>query len=228
MHSLPPFVLGLDHVALWVSDRDRLSTFLCRHLGVHEIQCTSRFTLLGADARYGKLTLFGAERPPERGILDYVAFRVRDLDAAVARLPDDVAVERRRREMVLFEALEGLRIALIQRAELLVEYDLDHVELRVPDASRTAANLMELGLNDNHVRLVASGRSQLPERAGHTPLLNHLGVRVESVRESLARLRRTADEVEMVEGPNTLAAFIDGPNGVRLEYIEHKLTFSLT
>jgi len=56
-----------DHVALWVGDRDRLADFLTSHIGMHEIQRTERFTLVGSDARRGKLTLFAAEGPRDAG-----------------------------------------------------------------------------------------------------------------------------------------------------------------
>ena len=59
--------LTLDHVALWVADRDAIATVLTEQLGLREIERTERFTLLGADARRGKITLFTAEVPRERG-----------------------------------------------------------------------------------------------------------------------------------------------------------------
>ena len=45
----------LDHVALWVEDTDALATFLTSHLGMHVIERNERFTLVGSDARRGKL-----------------------------------------------------------------------------------------------------------------------------------------------------------------------------
>src|SRR2546423_1691667 len=103
---------SLDHVALWVAERDVLAAFLCDHLGMHEIERTDRFTLVGADARLGKLTLFDAEEPRERGVLDRVVLAVTDLAAAVAALPDGLAVERRGEDRVEFEGPEGLGLGL--------------------------------------------------------------------------------------------------------------------
>ena len=57
---------SLDHVALWVADRDLLADFLTAHTGMHVIERTDAFTIVGADARRGKLTLFavtGRARP---------------------------------------------------------------------------------------------------------------------------------------------------------------------
>src|ERR1700754_1901702 len=84
--------IALDHVALWVADRDAISALLCGHLGMHEIERTDSFTLVGADARRGKLTLFAAEGPRDPGVLERVVLRVNDLDAALARLPDGLDV----------------------------------------------------------------------------------------------------------------------------------------
>src|SRR3954451_12264663 len=76
----------LDHIALWVADRDPIADFLERHLTMHVIERTAKFTLMGTDARRGKRTLFDAEGPRERGALKHVAFRVNDLEAALGEL----------------------------------------------------------------------------------------------------------------------------------------------
>ena len=39
----------LDHVAFWVAERDLISDFVTSHLGMHVIDRTDKFTLLGAD-----------------------------------------------------------------------------------------------------------------------------------------------------------------------------------
>ena len=38
----------LDHVALWVADRDAIADFATAHLGMHVIERTDRFTLSAA------------------------------------------------------------------------------------------------------------------------------------------------------------------------------------
>src|ERR671930_2583165 len=86
----------LDHIALWVADRDPIADFLTEHLGMHVIDRTDKFTLVGSDARRGKLTLFAAEGPREQGALKHVALRVSDLDAALERLPKELDVDRAR------------------------------------------------------------------------------------------------------------------------------------
>jgi catechol 2,3-dioxygenase-like lactoylglutathione lyase family enzyme len=79
---------SLDHVALWVADRDPIAEFATAHLGMHVIERTDRFTLVGSDARRGKLTLFATDGPREPGALARIGLRVSDLAAARAALPE--------------------------------------------------------------------------------------------------------------------------------------------
>ena len=74
---------SLDHVALWVDEREALATFVCEHLGMHVIEETDTFTLAGIDAKLGKLTLFDAEGPRQRGALERVVLRVNDLESVL-------------------------------------------------------------------------------------------------------------------------------------------------
>jgi hypothetical protein len=54
-------------------------------------------------------------------------------------------------------------------------------------------------------------------------------VLVESADEIVADARELDIEVEsVVDAANTYAAFLWGPDRVRIEYVEHKPTFSLT
>jgi catechol 2,3-dioxygenase-like lactoylglutathione lyase family enzyme len=219
----------LDHVALWVRDRDTLAGFLTRHLGMHVIDRAERFTLVGSDARRGKLTLFAAEGEREPGALVRVAFRVRDLEAALVRLPAELPVERRA-AAALFAGPEGLGLGLVEAEG--VEYDIDHVTLRVPDPSATFRELLRFGFENEGGRLRAGG-SYVELEAGdlgepERPLLNHLGLRVESADEHLAEAESLGLEIaDVVDAANTYAVFVWGPERIKLEYVEHKPTFSL-
>src|ERR671914_2866032 len=75
----------LDHVALWTSERDAIADLVCDHMGMHVIDRTDAFTLVGADARLGKVALFEAEGPREPGLLARVVLAVTDLEEAVER-----------------------------------------------------------------------------------------------------------------------------------------------
>ncbi len=207
----------LDHVALWVADRHRMAEVAVERLGVRVIEQTDRFTLLGADARRGKLTLFDAEGPRERGPLARIGLRVSSLDGRDATV----------------DLGEGLEIVLVE-ADTDSELDLDHVALVSNDPVAAAAQWQTLGFTpagDGRLEVggafleLVAGDPGDPER----PLLNHLGVLVDSVEEHRADAEDLGIEIDdLVDAPNTIALFVWGPDRVKLEYVEHKPSFSLT
>jgi catechol 2,3-dioxygenase-like lactoylglutathione lyase family enzyme len=220
----------LDHVALWVRDRDALADFLTTSLGMHVIERTERFTLVGSDARRGKLTLFVAEGDREPGALVRVGLRVTDFGAAVSALPGDLALERLDGE-VRFDAPEGLGLALVQRRDG-IDYDIDHVVLGVREPASVRARLGALGFDVDGERISAGaagirlvpGDGQEPAR----PLLNHLGLLVASAEAHIAEARQLGLEIaDIVDAANTYAVFVWGPERIKLEYVEHKASFSL-
>lgn len=226
-------VLSLDHVALWVADRNALARFLIESLGMHEIERTDAFTLVGADARRGKLTLFAAEGPREPGLLARVGLRVGDVDAVLARLPEDMAVARIGEELASVRAPEGLHLQLVATSEgTSAEPDLDHVAFRVPDPDVTFDRFVSLGFGAAGDRLTADsaylrfepGEPEATER----PLLNHLGLRVASCAEHRREAEDRGLEIDkVVDAENTVAVFVRGPHGIVLEYVEHKAGFAL-
>ena len=209
--------LTLDHVALWVADRERMAATAVARLGVRVIEQTDRFTLLGIDARRGKLTLFDAEGPRERGALGRIGLRVSALEG---RDP-------------LVDLGEGLEIVLVE-AETDSELDLDHISLRARDPEAAARGWEQLGFTPTGDGRLEVGGAFLeltqddpgePER----PLLNHIGVLVDSVDEHQSEAEDLGVEIEeLVDAPNTVALFVWGPDRVKLEYVEHKPSFSLT
>jgi len=209
--------LTLDHVALWVADRERMAATAVARLGLRVIEQTDRFTLLGIDARRGKLTLFDAEGPRERGALGRIGLRV---SAFEGRDP-------------LVDLGEGLEIVLVE-AETDSELDLDHISLRARDPEAAARGWEQLGFTPTGDGRLEVGGAFLeltqddpgePER----PLLNHIGVLVDSVDEHQAEAEDLGVEIEeLVDAPNTVALFVWGPDRVKLEYVEHKPSFSLT
>ena len=220
----------LDHVALWVADRDRIADFLTERLSMHVIERTDKFTLVGTDARRGKLTLFDEEGPRERGALKHVALRVSELDAALGPLAGiDVS---REDGGAYFDVAEGLRLGLVE-GETNVEYDLDHVALFSAAPEETAKQYEQFGFAAEDDRRVEVGGAYVefyegepgdPER----PLLNHLAVLVDSAEETLEDAKQAGmDVADVVDAPNTLAVFVWGPEHVKIEYVEHKPTFAL-
>ena len=228
----------LDHVAYWVADRDPIADFVTAHLGMHVIDRTERFTLLGSNARRGKITLFDADGPRERGALGHVAFRVSDLAAALAQLPASLELDRPRDGEAYFELTEGVRLGLVEAATD-VEYDLDHVALLSANPEETAAAYGSLGFapappGPSGAPRVEVGGAWVEFHPGQPgapekPLLNHLAVLVDSADEHIAAANDLGVEIDdIVDAPNTLAVFLWGPERVRVEYVEHKPTFSLT
>jgi catechol 2,3-dioxygenase-like lactoylglutathione lyase family enzyme len=215
----------LDHVAFWVEDRDPIARFLEQHVGMHVIDRQDKFTLMGSDARRGKLTLFDAEGLREAGALKHVGLRVSDLAAARAALPEGTPE--------VFDAGGGVMLTLVE-GETDVEYDLDHVALWSEDPEATAAAYELYGFTRaGPARVEVGGAFVELHLDGPTeterPLLNHLAVLVDSVDEVIADAEDLGIEVEsVVDAANTYAAFLWGPERVRIEYVEHKPTFSLT
>jgi hypothetical protein len=78
-------------------------------------------------------------------------------------------------------------------------------------------------VGDAHVEL-EQGDVEVPEH----PLLNHLGLKVDSADEHIKEAERRGLEIaDVVDAPNTYAVFVWGPDGIKLEYVEHKPSFSL-
>jgi catechol 2,3-dioxygenase-like lactoylglutathione lyase family enzyme len=210
----------LDHVALWVADRRRMVEAAGR-IGLRVIEETERFTLLGADARRGKLTLFDAPgsdgaAPRERGALERIGLRVSALDG---------------RDPVI-DLGEGLELVLVE-AQTDSELDLDHVALVSADPAAAAVQWQALGFAPDGDGRLGVGGAWLELRQGdpgesERPLLNHIGVLVDSVEQHQEEAEELGVEIEdFVDAPNTLALFVWGPDRVKLEYIEHKPSFSL-
>src|SRR5438067_7768209 len=153
----------LDHVAFWVAERDAIAASLTSHLGVHAIDRQDNFTLLGADARRFKLTLFDAEGPRDSGPFVHVALRVNRLPGGGPQT---------------FSAGEGLRIVLVQ-GETDADYDLDHVALLSIDPRGAAAEFERFGFAPAGAGRVKAGDAFVQFQPGlprptERPLLNHL------------------------------------------------------
>ena len=221
---------SLDHVALWTDARKPLATFLCDHLGIHVIEETDTFTLVGVDAKLGKLTLFDAEGPRERGSIEHIALRVGDVDAVAAGLPQEAAAQPAEDGIVRFKAPGGVPLALVERGG--TEFDLDHVVLRLPDPEAALRALESMGFERRDGRLAVADRELRVVEAdapdGERPLLNHIALLVESADEVQREAEERGVEVDDIkDAPNTFAVFLRGPSGVRIEYVEHKPGFAL-
>jgi catechol 2,3-dioxygenase-like lactoylglutathione lyase family enzyme len=220
---------SLDHVALWVDEREPLAALLCDHLGMHVIEETDTFTLVGIDAKLGKLTLFDADGPRQRGALERVVLRVGDLASVVGSLPFEVA--QRDDGVAAFEAPAGLPLGLVEREGR--DFDLDHVVLSLEDPEAAVTCFEELGferrpdgsvaVDDRYVRVARGSAAD-----GGRPLLNHLALLVDDAHGIQSEAEGAGLEIDDVkDAANTFAVFLRGPEGVRVEYVEHKPGFAL-
>src|SRR3954465_250464 len=171
------------------------------------IERTDKFTLVGADARRGKLTLFEADGPRERGVLERIGLRVSGAAPQTHELPD------------------GLVLSVVDGDDTL-----DHVLLRSPAPDAAARDWLRYGFAPAGERRVEVGGAYVELTEGDVaeterPLLNHLGVLVEHAAPAQELGVEVAD---VVDAPNTFAVFVWGPDRVKLEYVEHKASFSLT
>jgi catechol 2,3-dioxygenase-like lactoylglutathione lyase family enzyme len=211
----------LDHVAFWLADREPIAEFVTTKLGLHVIDRQDNFTLVGADARRGKLTLFDAEGPREQGAFKHVALRV-------SKLPEGETE---------FDLGEGVKLMLVE-APTDSEYDLDHVALYSADPAQTAEVYGRYGFDpaepsaEGHPRVEVGGAyvEFHPGDPGdpEKPLLNHLAVLVDSVDQHIVEAEEMGVVDNVVDAANTRAVFVWGPERVRIEYVEHKPEFALT
>jgi catechol 2,3-dioxygenase-like lactoylglutathione lyase family enzyme len=213
----------LDHVALYVSDPEGVSTRILTQLPFRVIEETDDFVLLGRDVDLGKLTLFRSEEPGPRepGALRSVGIGV---PAATV-------------ERTLYLDEGRLRLEL-RPSDPDGEVEVSHVSLFAADPAASARGWLELGfepatkgadgtlrvrLGAQHVELHAAA-----PKTTDRPLLNHLGVLVESFEDVQRAVADEGIEVNrVVEAENSRALFVTGPDGVELEYIEHKPSFAL-
>jgi catechol 2,3-dioxygenase-like lactoylglutathione lyase family enzyme len=225
-------VQRLDHIALYMDDRHEAARFLTTHLGFHVVDHTDRYTLVGAGGRLGKLTLFDAPQgtTPSPGEIERITIRVADPESAAAKLPTEAEA---RDGGYFFTGPEGLPLALVPGEGEFVDYDLDSFVLRSGSPEESARVFVEMGFapgddatsvnaGEYRIRLTDSA----PDEGG---MLFHVGCLVDSAEDHRKEAEERGFEIQdFVEGPNTLAVFVRGPEGVSVEYVEHKPTSSLT
>jgi catechol 2,3-dioxygenase-like lactoylglutathione lyase family enzyme len=225
----------LDHIALYMGDRGAAADFLTSYLGFHVVDHTDRYTLVGAGGRLGKLTLFDAPGgiTPSPGVIECINLRVADPRTAVSRLPAQANPESRDGGY-LFNGPEGLPLALVSGSGDFTDYDLEGLVLRSGDPEESARGFVEMGFAPGEeATTVKAGEYRLhlvaASGVGTQDMLYHLGCLVDSAQDHRKEAEEQGFEIQdFVEGPNTVAVFVRGPEGVSVEYVEHKPTFSLT
>jgi catechol 2,3-dioxygenase-like lactoylglutathione lyase family enzyme len=212
----------LDHVALYVTDPEALAARILAQLPFRIIEESDEFVLVGRDPDFGKLTLFRAEQSGTRGPGQLLSVGIGVPAATVERtlyFDDELHLE-------------------LTPSDPSGEVEVDCVTLLVPDPAESARQWLALGFQPapkaasralrvkvgaQHVQL-QPGTPRPTER----PLLNHLGVLVPSfdhVQRAVAQ--EGLDVTDVVDAENSRALFVRGPDGVELEYVEHKASFAL-
>ena len=207
-----------------------LADFLCDHLGMHVIEETDTFTLVGVDAKLGKLTLFDAEGPRERGSLEHIALRVGDLTPPSRALPEAARPPAQHGDGAGRGARAGCRWLWWSAAGSTSTSTTWCCGC--PTARRRCASSQGMGferrggalaVGDRELRIVEGDAAD-----GERPLLNHLALLVDSADEVQRDAEERGVEIDDIkDAPNTLAVFLRGPSGVRIEYVEHKPGFAL-
>ena len=229
-------VQRLDHIALYMGDRDAAAKFLTTHLGFHVVDHTERYTLVGAGGRLGKLTLFDAPQGtvPSPGEIKRITIRTADPEAAEARLPRESSAEPYDGGYS-FTGPEGLPLALVSDEGEFADYDLEGFVLSSGSPEESARAFVEMGFTPGDGATTVRAGDYLIHLTDSAPeengggMLFHVGCLVASAEDHRKEAEERGLEVQnFVEGPNTLAVFVRGPEGVSVEYVEHKSTFSLT
>ena len=135
------------------------------------------------------------------------------------------------------ELPEGLQIVLVE-----AETGRGRPRPRRDRLQRSRSVRRRLGAARLHARRAGPvrggaprGRRRLPRAASRAsaetterPLLNHLAVLVDSADEWRQTAEDSGHEIaEVKDAANTYAVFVWGPERVKLEYVEHKPSFSL-
>lgn len=222
-------LLAIDHVALRVLDPDAMAAFLSEHCAMQRLGSVEGMTVLHAAGGRTALVLLEADRAAEPGVLQRVVMRVSDLERALSLLR--LKARRVEPELAVFDGPEGLELGLTAVLGGGVDYDVDHLVLRVLDPGETTIALAELGfvpeggalhVADKHLRLQTGIRS-----AGENELLSHIGVAVDSVAPVRRQALRGGLEFdEFTLAPNKLGVYVRGPERIRVEYTDEPLTSS--
>lgn len=214
-------LLALDGVGLAVSDPAAVAAFMCEHLGMRELDRAADRVVVGAGGGAAALALIASEGPRERGALGRLVLRVADVERAVAALPAGTAVEGDRFELARFRGPEGIDLGFTLVAGGGIDYDIDHVRLRVSDPDATRLALAQAGfvprahalhVTDKYIALAAA-----PDPSERS-LLHHIGLRVESVEAVLPAARARGLEVDEPVAGDAVDAVLAGPERIRLRF----------
>ncbi len=218
----------LDHVAIHVRDRDAFTRELTSRLDVHVIEQTDRFTLVGAHADYGKLTLLdavddrdptpnrivslvlaeasgSAGSPPEvmPGGLVLTFAKVDDLGADWAHTPH--------------HALVAVAVRAEDPPAAAAQLEAGH-DVRVGAVGHDHA-VLEVGEENGNGRITLTRETWSDD--DRPSMLDHVGIRVADAQAWRDHFERTDAVIDRwVEAAHSKAVFVEGPEGLLVEYVE--------
>jgi catechol 2,3-dioxygenase-like lactoylglutathione lyase family enzyme len=229
----------VDHIHLAVPDQAKSVEWYRKHFGGQPM-AEAPDRLMFGDTRV--IFQKNEAAPPSTGsVLDHIGFSVKDLDATVRALAAEgakVVTPARDVEglfkLAFVEDPWGVRLEIVQDAEKL---GLHHVHLRAPDpAAALAWYIARVGgaaakLKGRIDGVNYGGVWLLVQRGEATPSLgraiDHIGFRPLDVDAVVGTLKANNVKVTTEPRPLTLAsgvsmrlAFIEGPDGVRIELVQ--------
>ena len=233
------FLNIVDHIHLGVPDQPGAVEWYRKHFGGQTMTEGADRLMLGQT----RLIFQKNETPkPSAGsVLDHIGFSVNDVDAAVRQLTaDGVKITTPARDVpglfkiAFIEDPWGTRIEVVQDPQKL---GLHHVHVRAPDPAAALAWYADKfggkpgklkgqidGIQYGDVWILAQRGDATPS-AGHA--IDHIGFRPLHLDETVAGLK--AKNVKVTNEPRALTlpsgttmhiAFIEGPDGVRIELVQ--------
>lgn len=216
-------LLALHDVGLAVSDAGAMARFLCEHLAMHELDRTPDRVVLSAADGATTLSLIPAGGPGPPAASGRLVLRVADVEGAAAALPAATVVAGDRFERADFPGPEGIGLGFTLVAGGGIDFDVDHLVLRVADADATRVALAEAGFVPRAQSLNVAGKYitlAAPTGAGARLPLHHVTVRVDSVEAVAASARAANFEIAEPGDGGTLAVVVPGPERIRLQFVE--------
>lgn len=216
-------LLALDHVALSSADPEALAAFLCEKLGMQELERSGETIVVAAGENATRLTLSPAGGPTQPGALVRLVLRVSDLRRALSSLEPGTRTEEEEPGTITFTGPEELGIGLTFMAGGAVEYDLDHLVLRVADPEQTRLALAEVGCVPRGEALHVADKGFVIEPGAsptERPLLHHVAVRIRSVEAVSDQARRRGLDVHTQDRDDAFAIILPGPERLRLDFVE--------
>jgi catechol 2,3-dioxygenase-like lactoylglutathione lyase family enzyme len=238
-HAQTGFANMVDHIHLAVPDQTKAVEWYRTHFG-GETMTEAPERLMFGETRI----IFQRNekaQPSSGSVLDHIGFSVADLDAAMNTLQAGGAkITQPARDvaglfkLAFIEDPWGTRIEVVQDSQKL---GLHHVHLRAPEPSAALAWYVDKfggsigrlkdridGINYGGVWILAARGDATPSQ-GHA--IDHIGFRPLNVDSAVVALKSKNVKVTTEPRPLTLAsgtsmrlAFIEGPEGVRIELVQ--------